>query len=493
MINGVRAKGQKFFKQYKSMNVAVKASLWFTVCSIIQRGISVITLPVFTRLMSTYEFGRYSVFLSWYNILLLIVTLNVHTEMFNKGLIEHSEEKDKYTANQAGLLIVLSAISFIVYAVFHKPLNFIMGLNTPLFIAILMEILGTAIFGLWCARQRFEFKYKKMVILTLAMSIMTPLIGILGVCITDKQAEAKVYSNAVFPVLIAVILLVMIAKKGSLVSPISWWKTAVVAAIPLVPHYLSLVLLNQSDKLMIDSFIGAEFAAIYSIAHSAGLLMTIVNNSVNGSFVPWSYRKMKEENGRGIKKVSTSLMCLIMAVNLLLMWIAPEAIRILAAPQYAEAVYCLVPIAISVYFYFAYTLFVDIEIYYGANHYVAIASVVAAATNIVLNYLFIPMYGYIAAGYTTLASYFITMIMHYCFLSFAMKKQSDIRVKDLFDIKAILLIGMVLVALSFIAVALYKHMLVRWSILIVVAGVVSFKRKMLLETVKQIRKGKLRK
>lgn len=81
--------------KYNSLSVAVKASLWFAICSIVQKGISVITMPIFTRLMSTEEFGQYNIFLTWYNIFLLIITLNVHSEIFNKGLIDNNDKKNE--------------------------------------------------------------------------------------------------------------------------------------------------------------------------------------------------------------------------------------------------------------------------------------------------------------------------------------------------------------------------------------------------------------
>lgn len=478
----------KIVERYCKLNVAVKVSLWLTLCSIIQKGISVITMPVFTRLMSTTEFGRYSIFLSWYNILLLVITLNIQAEVFNKGLIDHSEEKDQFASNQVGLLITLTVVSLILYGLFNRVINAVTGLTTPLFLLVVLEILGNAIFSLWCARQRFEFKYKAMVALTLFSAVATPVLGIIAVGMTEKQAEAKIFSNAIVPMLMACVLLIVFKRRGRLFSNFLWWKTSILAALPLLPHYLSLILLNQSDKLMINAFIGPEDTAIYSVAHTAGLLMTIINGSVNASFVPWSYNKLKNGQGHEIKRISTSLMLLIMGVNLLVIWLAPEAVYLLAAPQYADAVYCLVPIAVSVYFYFAYTLFVDVEIYYSGNKYVAIASVTAAVVNLALNYIFIPVFGYIAAGYTTLFSYFLTMIMHYAFLSIIMKKQKDIKISELFNIKAILGIGILFVAVSCITMLIYPYWIIRWGVLMFSVFVVFQKREVIMNLVSCIKR-----
>ena len=64
----------KLLVKYRSIPVQVKASLWFLICAFLQKGISFITTPIFTRLLSTSEYGQYNVFNSWMNIIIVIVT-----------------------------------------------------------------------------------------------------------------------------------------------------------------------------------------------------------------------------------------------------------------------------------------------------------------------------------------------------------------------------------------------------------------------------------
>ena len=458
-MNVIRNLLKKIRGSYNDISLPVKASLWFALCSILQRGISIITMPLFTRIMPTGDFGKYAIFNTWYNIFIIIITLNINSEVFKKGLIENSDDKDKYTTNQAMLLIVLACFFCIFYSLTSTLINRLTGLSTNLVFIMICEILGNGIIVLWSGRQRFDYRYISIVVVTIATSIMSPLLGIFAVLNSERKAEARIYSNAVVYVLVGIILLCSILKKSREKINLNWWKRSIFLSLPLVPHYLSLVLLNQSDKLMINHFIDAEHAAIYSVAHSAGLLMTIINTSINGSFVPWSYNQLKNNNGDGINNISNYLYGIVVGVNALLIWFAPEAIHLLAAPQYSEAVWCLVPIAASVYFFFVYTLFVDVEIYYGGTKYVAYASVSAAILNLSLNYIFIPQYGYIAAGYTTLASYIVTMILHYIFLRMILKKNSNMT--KLFDVSVICFFSMVMLSLSAIAILIYNHLIIR--------------------------------
>lgn len=455
-------------------NSAIMAGFWFTICSILQRGISIITMPIYTRLMPTEQFGEYSIFQTWYNILIIIITLNIHQEIFNKGLSNYSEQKDEYTANQMGLLFILTFFFLIIYYIFKNAINNLLGLSTYLVIIMIFEILANAIFGLWSTNKRFKFEYTKIVIVTLVISILNPIVGIIAVYFSKYKAQARIISNALIPIILAIFLIINIAKKGKIFHNIKWWKNSILKSLPLIPHYLSLVLLNQSDKLMINEFCGVEFAGIYSVAHAAGLLTTIVNTSINNAFVPWAYDKLKHEKEIEIKKNSNILFFIVLLINAIVIWFSPEAIKIIAASEYQSAIWCLIPIVASVFFYFIYMLFVDIEIYYGENKLVAIASLFAAILNIILNYIFIPIFGYIAAGYTTLFSYFMTMLLHYIFMKITLKKNNVYN--NIFDEKKIIIFSILLIFILGMSVVLYKYFYIRLIIVIVCSILIYIKK-----------------
>ena len=61
--------------KYQNMQAPVKASLWFLICGFLQKGISLIATPIFTRVMTAAEYGRYNVYVSWFNFVQIIATL----------------------------------------------------------------------------------------------------------------------------------------------------------------------------------------------------------------------------------------------------------------------------------------------------------------------------------------------------------------------------------------------------------------------------------
>ena len=91
-------------------------------------------------------------------------------------------------------------------------------------------------------------------------------------------------------------------------------------------------------------------------------------------------------------------------------------VALLATADYQEAIWCIPPIATGVVFAFLYTLFVNVEIYYDRAGYVAIASMLSAVLNVALNFVAIPLFGYIASAYVTAACYLATAALHFVFV-----------------------------------------------------------------------------
>ena len=78
-------------KKYRQMSPAVRTSIWFTICNFLQRGTAFITVPIFTRLLTTEEYGVCNVYFAWFEIFLLITSLKIPYEGLNNGLIRHEE------------------------------------------------------------------------------------------------------------------------------------------------------------------------------------------------------------------------------------------------------------------------------------------------------------------------------------------------------------------------------------------------------------------
>lgn len=465
--------------KYLCLPVNVKASVWFLVSAFFQRGILVITTPVFTRIMTTVEYGEFNVFYSWYGIITILVTLNLFFGVYVRGLIKFEKENRIFSSSMEGLTLTLTLGWFAIYLLFPGLFYKILSLNAQKMICMFVIIWTNSAFSFWAAEQRVNLKYKKLVTLSIISVVVTPIIQILLMNFIFNKVMARIYGLAVINVLLYTPLFVKQMKNGKLFYSAKYWKYALSFNIPLLPHYLSQTILNSADRLMINDMIGTGEAGIYSLAYSISQIMTIFNSSLMQTMEPWLYKKIRDKKTNEISQIAYSAFCLIAVVNLILIVIAPEVIVIFAPKEYYSAIWIIPPVAMSVFFQFLYTFFAVFEFYYEKTKYITIATMVGAVVNVILNYIFIKIYGYYAAGYTTLICFILYAVFHYIFMNKLIKQNHSN--EKAYNLKVLLFISIIFLFLGFSILFTYNYPIIRYSVIIILILVMSVKYKILIK------------
>lgn len=473
---------KELLNKYKNLPIQMQASLWFMICAFLQRGISVITTPIFTRIMTTAEYGQYSVFSSWMSIITCFVSLNLYGGVYAQGLVKFESRRAQFASAFQGLLFTLTCAWTAVYLIFREPLNQLLSITTFQGILMLVLIWTSSVFQLWAQEERANFKYKTLVWITLAFSVCTPALGILFIYLSEDSVTARILGMALASILLYSWMFINQLKKGKSFFSKEIWIYALNLALPLIPHYLSQMILNGFDRIMISELVGDAKAGIYSLAYAISSIMIIFNTSLMSTVEPWVYRKIKERELNRISQIAYPCFVMIAAVNLLLIMLAPEVIRIFAPAEYYEAIWVIPPLAMGVYFMFMYAFFAMFEFYFEKTKYISAATLVGAAANVILNYVCIRLFGYVAAAYTTLLCYIIYVLMHYYFMRKVCREYlEDARV---YDMKVLLAITAGFMILAFGIMILYEYLAIRYGMIGLMLVVVIIKRKKIITVVK---------
>lgn len=469
-------------KKYASMSTAVKAALWFTICNIVQRGINFLTMPIFTRIMPTADYGTYTVYNSWYTIIVIFATLNLSAFVFSKGMVKYSEDRDGFELSLQSLNLTVTAGILCLYLMLQHFINEFTGLSTAIMLLMFLQIAVEPSIQYWTARNRFEYKYKQVVCVTIGIAITNIILGVFLVLVLPDPALARIISIVAVAVLVGGVIIVFIIKNANKVFSTKYWKYALAFNLPLIPHFLSASILNQSDRIMISQMIGKSEAAIYSVAYAIGMFPMLLSTAVQQSFLPWLYPKMKKGDDSKISEVTTATLILMGIVVIGIISFGPEIITLAAPKDYYSARWIIPPVCGSVFFVFLHNMFANVEYYYEETKKIAAASVGVAVLNIVLNYIFIKMYGFIAAGYTTLFCYIAYTIVHYYVMIHICKKNRCYL--NLFDIYKIVVISLLLLAAIFGITVLYDVLIARYAVILGACLFVYIKRKIILQTYK---------
>ncbi len=473
--NKMDIKINKILKKYQSLPINLKASLWFLISAFFQRGISVITTPIFTRLMTTAEYGEFSVFYSWYGIITIFVTLNLFFGVYVRGLVKFEKERDVFSSSMEGLTLVLVLSWVLIYFLFSDQFNRLFSLNTKQMLCMFLVIWSSSAFSFWAAEQRVDLRYKQLVGLSVIVVILTPVTQLILMELIEDKVMARIYGLTIVNVILYVPLFVIQMCKGRVFFSAHFWKYALLFNIPLIPHYLSQSVLNSADRLMINSMIGSSEAGIYSLAYAISQIMTIFNSSMMQTMEPWLYKKIRDNQVKEISKVAYPAFGIIAFVNLALIVLAPEVIALFAPEEYYAAIWIIPPVAMSVYFQFSYTFFAVFEFYYEKTQYITAATLGGAVVNIILNYIFIGLFGYFAAGYTTLVCFVLYAMFHYIFMS-KLVKENHPGIK-VYDLKILLTITGIFVAAGFGILLTYNHPFIRYGLILMIVILLAFNNR----------------
>ncbi|WZL73679.1 oligosaccharide flippase family protein [Clostridiaceae bacterium 35-E11] len=451
--------------------IALKAGSWYIISNFLLKGIAIITTPIFTRLLNPDAFGISNTYTSWLSILTIVGTLDVVSCIQIARHDIDDNDMNSFISSVLSLSTLALAILYIFVKIFSDIIVSFMAIPSLLIDIMFLEVLFTNAFTILQTKHRAYFRYREFVILSAIVSILSPILSILLITFQESDLYyGKIIGNALPRIIISVFIFIYIFKKGRCFFNKEFWKYALLIALPLIPHHLSGSLLSSFDRVMINKFDGASKAGLYSLAYNYSSILGIAWTSLNSAWVPWFYTKMKEDSIEDIRRYVKPYIVVFSTLYMGALIVGPEAIKVFGPKEYWESMWVIPPVLLAIFFQFVYSLYVNIEFYLKKTKYIAYATIAAAALNVLLNSIFIPKYGYIAAAYTTLIGYFIMLILHY-----NLSKKFDSR--DLFN-KPFLFSWIVsIIGITLFIEFFYTSILIRYLILAIYLFVIIYKYK----------------
>lgn len=457
-------------KELEDMSEGAKSALAYTIASLLSGGLGIISAPIFVRIMTTSQIGTVTLFNSWYTLISAFATLSLTSGGYVVALNEFADKKDEYQSSVLSLTSLIALLLASVYLISPKFWSDLTGLSQPLLILMLFGFLFAPATDFWLSRHKFEYNYKKPVNVIIISAIAASIISITVVLIMNKSGsnlvvEGRLFANYLIVFGVAAVLWFSTLIKGKVFFNARYWGFSLSLSIPLIGYSIAAQILNVSDRVMISKLVNDSAVGIYSTLYTISSLSLIVWQAIHASYVPYLFKSIGKE-GTKIKKITNSLVTIYAFIALILTFFAPEIVSILATHEYYEAIYIMPPIAAGIFLTCITNIYSDIPVYFRKTKYVMYPAAIAAVVNIVLNYIFIPVFGYMAAAYTTLFSYIIWAI----FQAYWCKKvclMNNIKANTLLDYNTLSTISLITIMLCLAGVLLYRSILLRYLIIII--------------------------
>lgn len=395
---------------------AIKAGIGYSIGNIFVKGIAFISIPIFARMLTVSDYGIYNTYNAYAQIMMILIGLGLHASIKNAKL-DYPDAIGNYCTSTLIPSVVVFIVFLFGFLVLGNPIAESLSLDDSLLVPLLaVEGFGMAVITFYESILAVDYKYKEYVAISLAYAIAGIVLSVAFILlIPGKGYLGRAIGATLGAVSVAVYGLVKICRAARPERTKEFCKYGFSISLPVIPHFLSQIVLAQFDRIMIKSAIGSLEAGLYSFAYNIGAIFNAVTAALNTAWTQWFFEQMHQKNFSRIRKVADVYAWIVSAGAIALMLVAPELVTVMGGNKYDASRTVAMPIIMAMFLAFMYFFPSSIEYYYKKTKYIAIGSVLAAILNVVLNAVFIPRFGWISAAYTTVVCYLVYYIMHMLF------------------------------------------------------------------------------
>lgn len=406
---------QTFILKIKQLNYfkAFKQGSHYFLANIFVQFLGVIGIRIFTKLLSPEDFGIYEVFLNAIKLLAILLPLNSVVAL-NIYMYKPNIDKKIFVGN----VFLISTFFFL----FGSGLIYIFQNEIAVFLNIpikLMPFLPLMV-GIQVVYNVFHsiniiYEKSKWNAFGLVLNNVLRLSFSIGFILFFRQLEgfyARIIGEIIGTGLISIAVLWFLKDYGQLKFDINYSKLILFQGISMILYTSSVFILNYFDTLMINQSVGSKEAGLYSFAYKIGTIYYGLIQSFQLGFLSKYNQALHNKTYDSITDQLKSIIKLVTFITIGFILLSPEMGRILSANNAFNDALILSPIVILGYFLlFIFDLY-NVSLFQSRKNMMITAIIFSVGVlNIVLNKVFIPIYGYKIAAINTLFSFFIMFLM----------------------------------------------------------------------------------
>ncbi|WP_073200473.1 lipopolysaccharide biosynthesis protein [Gracilibacillus kekensis] len=398
-----------FKKLFQSATIYVSST-------ILNAAVPFFLIPIYTRNMSTEDYGLFSMFQMVLLIFGPVVGLSIHGAVTRQYFERDKIDFAKYVTNTLLVLLSSTVIISVLNSVFSNIIFNLTDLNWRwIQLAILVaasQFLFQVVLVLFQVQHQ-PYKYGAFLI---SQSMLNGILSIVLVVNFNMGWQGAVLGLSISYILYGFIGIFIIKSQKLLKFQYSYSyiKHAIKFGVPLIPVVLGMALINVSDRLFIKNIVGIEAAGIYTIGYQISMILMIVINSFNKAWVPWFFERLKLDQlivRKRIVKFTYFYFIIVIVAAVVLGILSPYIISFYVAEEFHDASKFVLWISIGYAFNGMYKMMTNYVHYAQKTHLNFGVMIIVVPLNLILNNLFITHFGAIGASYASALSFLLAFVL----------------------------------------------------------------------------------
>jgi O-antigen/teichoic acid export membrane protein len=395
-----------------------KQSIIYGLGHIISRFITFLLLPILTVSLTTNEFGIISKFYAFTGFAMAFYRYGMDTALMKFYIQTH------YSKAYFSSILVLQIISSILFSglilIAGQPLSqLIFGFYEQKYILYIITIIcADIIWNLSALILRVEKKPILFISLNLINVISILALTIYLVNEEMMGIEGVLLANVIASIITLIISSYLLFNRFSIKTvDFNFIKPILKFGLPFFPAAIFAMILESADRFILSYLLNDHFVGIYSAGYKLGIFGLLIVMAFNMGWTPYFLEHGKEKNANNnFACIQTLFLGIMGFLGILLTTTIPwiSSINImgyrLIGVNFIEGIIILPVILISYYFFGLYVLLLPTIYILEKTYIIPIIRGLGAMSNVLLNFILIPLLGIMGAALANLGAFIIMFL-----------------------------------------------------------------------------------
>jgi O-antigen/teichoic acid export membrane protein len=414
-----------------------KQTFIYGLATVLPRMLSFLLTPLYVSVLPTDEYGEVSIIFAWFAIFNVLLAYGMETAFFR---FYHDAALNRKTVVTTSLISIGStSIAFMLLAFMFKGAVSTFSDIEPQFItyAILILVLDALVIipFSWLRANEKPMRYALVKIANVVINLGLNCFFLMLLPIMAENSPDSILSSLYRPnfeisyifisMLIASAITFLLMFRLYLRRPYVFdsaiWSSMMKYAAPVLIAGIAFTINEVFDRIMLEWLLPDDIAESeigkYSACYKLTLFMTLFATAFRMGIEPFFFSHSKSENPQKAYAQITNYFVILGSVILLSVVVFADVLKriIVPNPDYWEAM-SVVPIIILASFCLG--IYHNLSVWYKVTDRTKIGayiSIIGAILTIVINYVFIPYFGYKASAVATLVAYGTMMALSFYF------------------------------------------------------------------------------
>ena len=379
------------------------------------KALSFISIPVYTRLLTVEDYGVVNVFMSFVGIVAVLLTLSSEVSIGRYYYDAKSEEDFKrFVGTSLRLTGIILGVMTLLFIVGLNIIAKVIGMPPRLTLCLVPVALFNITNSVFTQIYNPQLQSKKIAIVSSVQCYLAFILSVVCIIlIKDEKYYGYIYGNIIAMVLLGAYMVKQIKPYYANCFDKSYIPYILKYCLPHIPDTLSGLVLAQFSKIFMGNNQGYSLAGSYSLVVNIAVLMAVVIQITNNSWVPYYYRYMNAKDYKSINNDFNLIWRLTLIAAIGLSLFGSEIAELLAKNDFWGQLQ-LLPLLVTGYVFhqWAYVYLRNVE-YSRRMMWNTYAYMFSGTVLVILNVLLVPRFHGFGAAIATLISYVALFLFAY--------------------------------------------------------------------------------